>query len=123
MPQHPLYAFKPEPVSTTKEHLDNYVETRPFEDTEGKLQEKSKATVQYDPEDENMFYILIKKLGDGDGKYMSFFLNKEGKCVKLELLMHEQNIHRKNFKDVEISKIKSPTFQKEISQYITENFS
>ena len=78
--------------------------------------------VQYDPKDKNMFYILIEKSGDGDGKYMSFFLNKEGECVKLELLMHEQNIHRKNFKKVEISEIEHPILQKEISQYITENF-
>mgnify|MGYP003987644435 CR=1 FL=1 len=36
VPQHPLYAFKPKPVAA-KDHLDNYVETRPFEDTEGLL--------------------------------------------------------------------------------------
>lgn len=46
VPQHPLYAFKPEPVAAAKDHLDNYVETRPFEDTEGIFDRfKSKTTL------------------------------------------------------------------------------
>jgi len=37
VPQHPYYTFKPEPIAAANDHLDNYVETRPFEDTEGLL--------------------------------------------------------------------------------------
>jgi len=37
VPQHPYYTFKPESVTAANDHLDNYAETRPFEDTEGLL--------------------------------------------------------------------------------------
>jgi hypothetical protein len=126
MPRHPLYAFKSEPVTAADNHLDNYVETRPFEKSEGmmtmlKLANLENTEIFYDPTEEHCFYVLIQELKYDDNRYVQFFLNGKEKWVYNIVEMAKNNMHRKNFEKIMLKNIKNKDLYDEIEKYLKEN--
>lgn len=123
MPRHPLYAFKPEPVTAADNHLDNYVETRPFEKSEGmttrsKLNKLINTKIFYDPTEEHCFYVLIQELEYDDNRYMQFLYRKE-KCVVGTIILSKNKW--KTFEKIMLKNIKNEDIKNKILEYLEEN--